>query len=286
MTGVVLNAWGEEPAALPYNIWFDGAWEKPRFDDPRIATGLANYAGLLKAGPENALSFGWEDASRYFARLAQRLVSLLGTVTGAGKLYEVDVRLRPDGAKGMLVSSVESFADYQSQRAWTWERQALVRARPIAGSTRVQAAFETIREQTLCQPRDPATLRDDVVAMRRRMRTELDRSHAARFDLKQGQGGLVDLEFLVQALVLQHAGTHPALVAPRGTPELLVALGEAAVIDAGTLAALLDAHALMLGLGLDCTLDQRPRLVPPDAALDAARLAVRAACADRGLAFD
>ena len=226
------------------------------------------------------------DASRYFARLAQRLVSLLGTVTGAGKLYEVDVRLRPDGAKGMLVSSVESFADYQSQRAWTWERQALVRARPIAGSTRVQAAFETIREQTLCQPRDPATLRDDVVAMRRRMRTELDRSHAARFDLKQGQGGLVDLEFLVQALVLQHAGTHPALVAPRGTPELLVALGEAAVIDAGTLAALLDAHALMLGLGLDCTLDQRPRLVPPDAALDAARLAVRAACADRGLAFD
>ena len=68
MTGVVLNAWGEEPAALPYNIWFDGAWEKPRFDDPRITTGLANYAGLLKAGPENALSFGWEDASRYFAQ--------------------------------------------------------------------------------------------------------------------------------------------------------------------------------------------------------------------------
>ena len=68
MTGVVLNAWGEAEAPLPYNIWFDDAWDKPRFDDPRVATGLANYAGLLKAGPENALSFGWEDASRYFAQ--------------------------------------------------------------------------------------------------------------------------------------------------------------------------------------------------------------------------
>ena len=68
MTGIVLNAWGEADAPLPYNIWFDGAWDKPRFDDPRIATGLAHYAGLLKAGPENALSFGWEDASRYFAQ--------------------------------------------------------------------------------------------------------------------------------------------------------------------------------------------------------------------------
>ena len=74
MTGVVLNAWGEEPAPLPYNIWFDGAWEKPRFDDPRIATGLAHYAGLLKAGPENALAFGWEDASRYFAQGQGRLL--------------------------------------------------------------------------------------------------------------------------------------------------------------------------------------------------------------------
>jgi multiple sugar transport system substrate-binding protein len=68
MTGIVLNAWGEAEAPLPYNIWFDGAWDKPRFDDPRIAAGLAHYAGLLKAGPENALSFGWEDASRYFAQ--------------------------------------------------------------------------------------------------------------------------------------------------------------------------------------------------------------------------
>ena len=242
---------------------------------------------FLHDAPVDASSDGARplDAGRYFARLAQRLVSLLGTVTGAGKLYEVDVRLRPDGAKGMLVSSVESFADYQRQRAWTWERQALVRARPIAGAARVQAAFEAIREETLRHPRDHATLRADVVAMRRRMRAELDRSHAGRFDLKQGEGGLVDLEFLVQALVLEHAAAQPALVAPRDTPGLLAALGDGGVLPADEVAALLQAHALMLGLGLDCTLDQRPRLVPPDEALDAARTVIRDACAGRGLAF-
>lgn len=225
------------------------------------------------------------DAGRWFARLAQRLVSLLGAVTGAGKLYDVDVRLRPDGAKGMLVSSLESFADYQRQRAWTWERQALVRARPIAGAPAVFAAFERIRGETLQAPREPAALREDVVAMRRRMRTELDRSSPARFDLKQGEAGLVDLEFLVQALVLQHAGAHPALCAPRDTPGLLRALAEAGALPAAHLEPLLSAHALMLELGLDCTLDQRPRIVPPGDTLDTARAAVRAACSACGLDF-
>ena len=242
---------------------------------------------FLHDAPANASSDGARplDAGRYFARLAQRLVSLLGSVTGAGKLYEVDLRLRPDGAKGMLVSSVESFADYQRHRAWTWERQALVRARPIAGTASVRAAFEAIRSQTLCQPRDHDALRTDVVAMRRRMRAELDRSHAGRFDLKQGEGGLVDLEFLVQARVLEYAAAHPSLAAPRGTPGLLAALGNAGLMPPAEVAALLQAHALMLGLGLDCTLDQRPRLVPPDEALDAARAVIRDACAAGGLAY-
>lgn len=242
---------------------------------------------FLHDAPADAASDGARplDAGRYFARFAQRLVSLLGTVTGAGKLYEIDVRLRPDGAKGMLVSSLESFADYQRQRAWTWERQALVRSRPVAGAARVQAAFESIREQTLRQPRDPDALRTDVVAMRRRMRAELDRSQPGRFDLKQGEGGLVDLEFLVQALVLEHAAAQPALVSPRGTPELLDALAAAGLLAPEEAAALRQSHAHLLGLGLDCTLDQRPRLVAPDEALDAAREIVRAACINRGLAF-
>jgi glutamate-ammonia-ligase adenylyltransferase len=241
---------------------------------------------LHDAAPE-AVSDGARplDAGRYFARLAQRLVSLLGSVTGAGKLYEIDVRLRPDGAKGMLVSSLESFADYQQQRAWTWERQALVRARPIAGAAAVAAAFESIRAQTLAAARDPETLREDVRAMRRRMRAELDRSHAQRFDLKQGEGGLVDLEFLLQALVLQHAVGSPGLLAPRDTPGLLQALVRSGVLTPSLGESLTQAHALMLGLGLDCTLDQRPRLVPPDPALDAARTVIRAACASMDLVF-
>ncbi|MFY2762779.1 bifunctional [glutamate--ammonia ligase]-adenylyl-L-tyrosine phosphorylase/[glutamate--ammonia-ligase] adenylyltransferase [Arenimonas sp. MALMAid1274] len=242
---------------------------------------------FLHDAPADALSDGARplDATRYFARLAQRLVSLLGTVTAAGKLYEIDVRLRPDGAKGMLVSSVESFADYQSQRAWTWERQALVRARPIAGAAAVAAAFERIRADTLAQSRDADTVRNDVVAMRQRMRTELDRSNTLRFDLKQGEGGLVDLEFLLQALVLLHAGTHPALCGPRDTPGLLQVLADAGLLAAPELSRLSAAHLHLLGLGLDCTLDQRPRLVPHDEALEAAREVIRKACTAHGLAF-
>ena len=225
------------------------------------------------------------DAGRGFARVAQKLVGLMGLVSAAGKLYEVDVRLRPDGAKGMLVSSLDSFDDYQRDRAWTWERQALVRARPVAGDAGVAAKFEAVRARTLARGGDAAVIREDVIAMRRRMRGELDRSRPSRFDLKQGEGGLVDLEFLLQAQVLQHAATTPALLAPRDTPALLRAIAAAGTLPAGTVDALAAAHARLLSLGLDCTLDNRPRLVPHDAALDAARDAIRRACEDAGLSF-
>ena len=225
------------------------------------------------------------DAGRGFARVAQKLVGLMGLVSAAGKLYEVDVRLRPDGAKGMLVSSLDSFDDYQRDRAWTWERQALVRARPVAGDAGVAAKFEAVRARTLARGGDAAAIREDVIAMRRRMRGELDRSRPSRFDLKQGEGGLVDLEFLLQAQVLQHAATTPALLAPRDTPALLRAIAAAGTLPAGTVDTLAAAHARLLSLGLDCTLDNRPRLVPHDAELDAARDAIRRACEDAGLSF-
>ncbi|MBO9718252.1 MAG: bifunctional [glutamate--ammonia ligase]-adenylyl-L-tyrosine phosphorylase/[glutamate--ammonia-ligase] adenylyltransferase [Pseudoxanthomonas sp.] len=226
------------------------------------------------------------EPARWYARLAQKVVALLGAVTSAGRLYETDMRLRPDGGKSLLVSSLASYEDYQLQRAWTWEHQALVRARPIAGDASLCADFEQVRAGTLGRPREVAALVADVDQMRRRMRAELDRSDAARFDLKQGAGGLVDLEFLVQYLVLREAAVQPSLQVPRDTPGLLAALAQAGVLDAGTTAALSAAHAVFLDVGLACTLDRRPRLAPPDDAVQAARGQVTAAVTAHGLVFD
>jgi len=225
------------------------------------------------------------DATRWFARLAQKIVALLGAVTAAGRLYDVDVRLRPDGAKGLLVSSLASFRDYQRDRAWTWEHQALVRARFIAGNVALHADFERVRDATLARVRDSAQVCEDVVAMRRRMRAELDRSDAAVFDLKQGEGGLVDLEFLLQALVLMHAHAHAGLLEPRNTPGLIAALRECALLDPGAADAVQAAHATLLARGLDCTLDRRQRRVVPDAEVDAARAGIRRVAKALGLDF-
>jgi glutamate-ammonia-ligase adenylyltransferase len=242
---------------------------------------------FLHDAPADALSDGARplEAPRWFARLAQKLIALLGTETAAGRLYEVDVRLRPDGAKGVLVSSLKSFVDYQRERAWTWERQALVRARALAGDEGVCAAFAALRCETLSRARDEVELRADVVSMRRRMRAELDRSDAARFDLKQGEGGLVDLEFLLQERVLACAARVPSLCAHTATPALLAALAQAGGLDGVDSESLQQAHAQLLARGLDCTLDRRPRLCPPDEALSAARAQVRAACQAFGLDF-
>jgi len=226
------------------------------------------------------------EAGRWYARLAQKIVALLGAVTAAGRLYDVDVRLRPDGAKGLLVSSLASFTEYQRDRAWTWEHQALVRARAMAGDLSLRDAFEDIRSTTLARTRDAEGLRAEVVKMRMRMRTELDRSDVARFDLKQGAGGLVDLEFLLQYLVLRDAGPRPGLQRPRDTPGLLVALAEAGVLSPEQAAALDAVHATFVADGLACTLDRRPRLVVENAALAAARALVMRTTAAHGLAFD
>jgi glutamate-ammonia-ligase adenylyltransferase len=231
---------------------------------------------FLYEAPPNAYSDGARplDASRWFARLAQKIVSLLGAVTGGGRLYEVDVRLRPDGGKGLLVSSLASYADYQRNRAWTWEHQALVRARCVAGDAAVSAEFDRIRAETLARRRDPVRLRDDVLSMRQRMREELDRSNDALFDLKQGEGGLVDLEFMLQYLVLREAAARPDLLQPRATRPLLEAMAACGVLPEDVAATLRRAHATLVAKGLDCTLDRRPRMVPHDPTIEAARAAV------------
>jgi len=145
------------------------------------------------------------DNTVFFTRLVRRLVHFLGTRTRTGLLYEVDTRLRPSGRKGLLVTSLDAFERYQKENAWTWEHQALLRARAVAGTESLGIAFSRIRERTLTTLVRRASLRDDVVAMRERMRAELDRSGGDVFDLKQGEGGIGDIEFLVQYLVLEHA---------------------------------------------------------------------------------
>ena len=226
------------------------------------------------------------EPARWYARLAQKIVALLGAVTSAGRLYETDMRLRPDGGKSLLVSSLASYADYQLQRAWTWEHQALVRARQVAGDASLCADFEQVRARTLGQARDVAGLAGDVGQMRQRMRAELDRSDAARFDLKQGAGGLVDLEFLLQFGVLARSVDVGALLEPRHTPGLLDALADCGWLDDGDAKALYRAHAALLEAGLACTLDRRPRLATETEAITMARAAIDRAVVRHGLQFD
>ena len=197
------------------------------------------------------------------------------------------MRLRPDGAKGLLVSSLASFADYQRQRAWTWEHQALVRARRSPAMPALCAAFDALARQKRWHAR---AIRRRCArtssAMRRRMRAELDRSDAARFDLKQGEGGLVDLEFLLQERVLRAGGDPSAIVPTRRRRQRCwrrwKRAGEFAAAEAQALRA---AHATLLARGLECTLDRRPRLCLPDAGIEAARAAVLASARQRGLDF-
>ena len=207
------------------------------------------------------------EASRWFPRLAQRVLHWLATTTQAGNLYDVDMRLRPDGAKGLPVSSLAAFVEYQRERAWLWEHQALVRARAVAGPAPLAARFEAERCALLQRPRALAETLAEVARMRERWRGELDRSDASRFDLKQGAGALVDIEFLLQALVLAHAGTHPALARATSTSALLDGLVAGGILDAETHAVLARTHRECLSRALDCSLDLRPRVIARDASL-------------------
>lgn len=148
---------------------------------------------------------------QFYSRLGQRIIHIMTTRTPAGILYDLDMRLRPDGNKGMLVRSLTSFADYQGQRAWTWEHQALVRARPVAGDQALARRFAQIRRAILCRRRDPGQLQAEVRSMRARMRETLDGSGGRRFDLKQGPGGIADIEFMVQYSALRWAVDYPDL---------------------------------------------------------------------------
>ncbi|MCK9702731.1 bifunctional glutamine synthetase adenylyltransferase/deadenyltransferase [Pseudomonas syringae] len=190
------------------------------------------------------------DTAQFFTRLGQRVIHLLTTQTNSGQLYDVDMRLRPSGASGLLVSSVGAFARYQANEAWTWEHQALVRARVMAGSRDVGEQFEKVRADVLGRERDLDKLRAEVSEMRAKMRDNLGTrvtaagraanafEAAVPFDLKQDAGGIVDIEFMVQYAALAWSREHPALLQYTDNIRILEGLEEAGLLpdtDAGLL---------------------------------------------------
>ncbi len=226
------------------------------------------------------------DGARYYARLAQRFVHLLTMLTRSGRLYEVDIRLRPDGGKGLLVTSLDAYSAYQRERAWTWEHQALVRARVVAGDVALGRRFTEARAAALDARVYGPDLRKKIVEMRTRWRNESDRSTETMLDLKQGRGALVDIEFLLQALVLEHASTHPRLLGVTNSVDLIEMAAATRLLDANQASKLREAHMLLLGRSLATKLDARPRMVARDNELDAVTRAVLQISRELDLAFD
>jgi [glutamine synthetase] adenylyltransferase / [glutamine synthetase]-adenylyl-L-tyrosine phosphorylase len=200
----------------------------------------------------------------FYSRLGQRIVHLLTAHTRAGRLYETDMRLRPSGSAGPLVSQIEAFFTYQMEQGWTWEKQALVRARPVSGDPALARKFEEIRTKVLACERDEARLREDVATMREKMRKE--RLHAApgEFDLKESPGGIIDIEFLVQYLVLLKSHEHAELLKWTDNVRLLETLLKHNIIDDNAAKILHEGYLTFRTAIHRHSLAEKPARVPPD----------------------
>ena len=181
------------------------------------------------------------EAPTIYAKLAQRFITWMTSHTSAGILFDIDIALRPDGASGLLVSSFAAFEKYQRQSAWVWEHQALTRARFCAGDQNIGARFELLRTELLRMPRDKINLSEEVLAMRQRMH-EAHPNSSELFDLKHDAGGMIDIEFIVQYLILSHASHYPELTADIGNIALLKLLGDLTLIDSALAVTVADAY--------------------------------------------
>jgi len=203
------------------------------------------------------------ENSVFFNRLAQRLIHFLSTTTSEGVLYEVDPRLRPGGAVGLLVNRLSAYAEYLDHEAWTWEHQALVRARVVAGDPGLARRFTSIRRKILLRRRDPRTLRAEVREMRERMREELGTHGSGRFDLKQDRGGIADIEFMVQYAVLRWASRLGEYLDFSDNIRLLEGFGRTGLLDGKQVAVLTDAYRVYRGYVHAAALQERAALVDP-----------------------
>ncbi|MDH4259319.1 MAG: bifunctional [glutamate--ammonia ligase]-adenylyl-L-tyrosine phosphorylase/[glutamate--ammonia-ligase] adenylyltransferase [Gammaproteobacteria bacterium] len=201
------------------------------------------------------------DNEVFFLRLAQRLVHLLTVHTAAGRLYEVDVRLRPSGKGGLAFTQIAAFEDYQRREAWTWEHQALLHSRWVAGDVQLGAEFGRIRREVLMHSVRRETLREDIVAMRERMRSELSRAREGFFDLKQDRGGIADIEFIAQYWVLRSSDAYPPLCEFSDTIRHLESVGSAALVDHRTIDCLVDAYRRYRETAHHLSLEQQAPIV-------------------------
>jgi glutamate-ammonia-ligase adenylyltransferase len=230
------------------------AWRslaKRHRDMPRFAVIAYGKLGGKELGYASDLDFVFlyddddPDAPQIYARLAQRLVIWLTTQTSSGTLFDIDLRLRPDGDAGLMVSSFAAFERYQRNEngrgAWVWEHQALTRARFCTGDAEIGARFEDLRNAVLARPREVAPLAAEVLAMRKRM-ADGHPNRSKLFDLKHDRGGMVDIEFVVQFLVLAHSAREPRLLGNLGNIALLRIAGELGLIDREIAAAAGDAY--------------------------------------------
>ncbi|MHC8369912.1 bifunctional [glutamate--ammonia ligase]-adenylyl-L-tyrosine phosphorylase/[glutamate--ammonia-ligase] adenylyltransferase [Pseudomonas sp. MDT1-85] len=220
------------------------------------------------------------DGAQFFTRLGQRIIHLLTAQTNSGQLYEVDMRLRPSGASGLLVSSLGAFARYQENEAWTWEHQALVRARVLVGSQDVGQAFEKVRAAVLAKPRDLPTLRQEVSEMRAKMRDNLGSKSTgagtaanafeatAPFDLKQDAGGIVDIEFMVQYAALAWSEAHPSLLRYTDNIRILEGLEEVGLMPAEDASLLREAYKAYRSAAHREALQKDAGVIPGDQFVD------------------
>jgi len=185
-------------------------------------------------GFENGLTSGEKSNKNglFFTRMGQRIMHILGTRTYSGILYECDMRLRPNGNSGLVATSLQTFRKYELEKAWLWEHQALCRARIVAGDENsLKKAYQQVRQEVLAQSRDKSDLRQKVLEMRLKMRTSLEKKKAGQFDVKQAAGGIVDIEFMVQYLVLGHAHQYPEVIAYTDNIRMLESLIQTQIIE-------------------------------------------------------
>lgn len=223
----------------------------------------------------NAQANGSTDGNRsidnltFYTRLGQRLIHMITSFTAAGRLYEVDMRLRPSGNSGLLVSSLEAFKDYQQKEAWVWEHQALTRSRGLAGESNLLAKFEGCRKDIIASVRDRNVLKAEVIKMREKMRAHLDTGGKEKgFDLKQGAGGIIDIEFIVQYLVLAWSCKYSELMRYSDNVRQLEAAASVGLIESEQAEKMTDTYTLYRSLTHRLSLQQQGRVVQKDTLVD------------------